>query len=310
MVKRFLIDTDTASDDAVAIMMAVLDPRVRVEAITVVAGNVPLDQGTENALYTLEICGASGVPVYRGLDKPLLRDLRTAEDVHGPDGMGGCNFPKAKQRPAEGNAVDAIIDIIYGSPGEITLVTLGPLTNVAAALIKEPSIARKVKEIYIMGGTAQTVGNITPAAEYNVWVDPEAARIVFRSGAPITMVGWDVSRLYAVITDEDSRELKKIGTPLAHFVVDINRHLREFCRNWTKVEGIDCPDPVTVAIAIDETLATKVGEFFVDVETQGELTRGQTVVDLLGVTRKKANAKVVLEADQKRFRDWLFRCVS
>src|SRR5574341_2138503 len=187
-----LIDTDTASDDAVALIMALRDPAFEVVAITVVAGTVPLAQGNRNARYTVELCGAS-VPVYEGAAKPLRRAASDATFFHGKDGLGDQGYPPPKARPAEGHAVDVLIDRIRGRPG-ILLVTLGPLTNLALALEKSPEIASRVGRCVVMGGAACTVGNVTPAAEYNIWCDPEAARSVFRSGMNLEMVGWEVGR--------------------------------------------------------------------------------------------------------------------
>jgi purine nucleosidase len=188
--RKFVIDTDTASDDAVALIMALKHPGVEVEAITIVAGNVEIDKCVRNALFTVELCG-SKVPVYRGADRPLRREPVHAHLVHGEDGLGNMNYPPPKSIEAEGYGPNVIVDTIRANPG-LVLVTLGPLTNVALALEKDPTIASQVSRCVIMGGVACTVGNITPAAEFNVWVDPEAAKTVFHSGLPIEMVGWEL----------------------------------------------------------------------------------------------------------------------
>lgn len=306
--RRFLIDTDTASDDAVALLMALRYPGIEIEAITVVAGNVPVEQGTQNALYTVELAGKR-VPVHMGLAKPLLRPLESAEWVHGQDGMGDIGLSLSGRTPAPGHAVDVIIDTLKRYPGEVTVVTLGPLTNLAAALIREPGIAKLPKEVIMMAGTGQGPGNVTPLAEYNVWVDPEAAKIVFASGMPLKLVGWDVSRGYAVITPEEAQAIRAIDTPYARFVVDIQAALSRFCRTVTRLEGFDLPDPITVAIALEPEIATVSRRLFVDVELGGEWGRGQTVVDHLGVTGRDPNVEVVLEADRGRFLDLLNRTV-
>jgi len=298
-LRRFLIDTDTASDDAVALLMALRTEGVKVEAITVVAGNVPLEQGVQNALYTVERSGVDA-PVYRGLAKPLLRPLRTARFCHGQDGMGDIGLPLAGRIPAAGNGVDAIIDTIRRFAGQITLVTLGPLTNVAVAVLKEPSIAGMVKECVVMGGIGLGHGNVVPAAEYNIWVDPEAAKIVFAAGFPITMVGWDVSRRYAAFGPEDAEKLRAIS-PLGEFVVSIQKAMRVFCIEKLKQDGFDLPDPIAMAVALDPNVAVRVERLHVDVETKGELTSGETVVDHLGITGHPPNANVVLDASRERF---------
>lgn len=303
-MRHFLIDTDTASDDAVALLMALRTEGIRVEAITVVAGNVPLEQGVQNALYTVERSGAKA-PVYPGLAKPLLRPLRTAQFCHGNDGMGDIGLPLSGRRPASGNGVDAIVDTIRRFPGEITLVTLGPLTNVAVAILKEPSLVGMVKECVVMGGIGLGHGNVVPAAEYNIWVDPEAARIVFNSGLPITMVGWEISRRYAAFNADDAEGLRSVSE-LGEFVVSIQKAMRVFCIEKLKQDGFDLPDPIAMAVAIDPEVAVRMERLHVDVETKGELTAGETVVDHLGITGEPANANVVLEASRERFLSVLY----
>jgi len=303
MSKRtFIIDTDTASDDAVALVMALRHPDVEVAAITVVAGNVPLPQALQNALYTVELCGAAErVPVYAGCDRPLRAALRTAEFVHGQDGMGDIGLPVRGRRPAEGVAVEVLVDEINRRPGgSVTLVTLGPLTNVARALQRDPGIARRLREIVTMGGTADAVGNITAAAEFNIWVDPEAAKIVFEAGAKLTMVGWDISRKYAVLDDAEAARLRAVG-PLGEFAVGIQAHLTEFVKAETHLAGFDLPDPIAMAVALDPTIATLVEKLHVRVETTGDITAGQTVVDHIGVEHGVPNVDVVLEASRERF---------
>ncbi len=281
-----------------ALLLALRTPGVDVRAITVVAGNVPLDQGVQNALYTCELAGAD-VPVYAGAARPRIRELHTGQTVHGDDGMGDIGLPLHGRVPAEGAAARVLVDEIRARPGEVTLVTLGPLTNVAAALELAPEIATELRSLVVMGGTSDHRGNITAAAEYNVWADPEAAAIVFESGAPLTMVGWDISRTYAVITPQDADEFRALG-PLGAFSVDIQRTLIEFCREQTLLDGYDLPDPIATAIAIDPAVATSVRPLHVAVETQGDLTRGATVVDFRG-TAQAPNADVVLEASRDRF---------
>jgi purine nucleosidase len=267
-------------------------------AITVVAGNVPVEQGVQNALYTCELAGFA-VPVHAGAAKPRTRDLHTGQAVHGDDGMGDIGLPLHGRSPAAGEAPQVLVDEIRARPGEVTLVTLGPLTNVAAAIELAPEIATQLRSLVVMGGTSDHRGNITAAAEYNVWADPEAAAIVFQSGAPLTMVGWDISRKYAVITPDDADELRALG-PLGAFSVDIQRTLIAFCREQTLLDGYDLPDPIATAIAIDPEIATDVRRLHVAVETHGELTRGATVVDFRG-TAQAPNVDVVLEASRERF---------
>jgi len=306
---RLLIDSDTGSDDAVALVMALMHPGVAVEAVTVVAGNVPLEQGTQNALYTLELCG-SDAPVFRGSAAPLLGPLESAQNVHGLDGMGDIGLPLSGREPSPGHAVDVLVERINASPGALTLVTLGPLTNVALALLRDPSIAGKVGHCVVMGGTGRGPGNVTPLAEYNVWADPEAAKVVFESGMPLTMVGWDISREYAVFGPEDSARLREMGTPLAEFCVDIQRVLDAWARENTHLAGFDMPDPIAMAVALDPSVATGTRRLFVAVETGGTWSRGQTVVDHLGVTGREPNVEVVTEASRGRFMEILHAAVG
>ena len=308
MARHFLIDTDTGSDDAVALVMAMRYPDVHIEAITVVAGNVPVDQGVQNALYTIELCQQS-IPVHRGMAAPLTRALETAQYVHGQDGMGDIGLELAGRPPASSDAVRVLLDTIHQFAGDLTLVTLGPLTNIAVALRQDSSIAQAVSECIIMGGTGRGHGNITPVGEYNFWADPEAAKIVFESGMPIKMVGWDISRTYAVFNPEDTAALRGIGTPLAHYCVDIQKALAQFALTTTRLPGFDLPDPIAMAIALDPSVATESQYRFVAIEAQSDLCRGQSVVDHLQVMGREPNAEVIMEASRERFLQMLFDAV-
>lgn len=309
MARHFLIDTDTASDDAVALVMAMRYPGVQIEAITVVAGNVPVDQGVQNALYTVELC-QQAIPVHRGMSAPLARPLETAQFVHGQDGMGDIGLPLTGRSPASDEAVCVLIETIHQYAGEITLVALGPLTNIAVALRQDPSIAQAGPECIIMGGTGRGHGNVTPVAEYNFWADPEAAHIVFESGMSIKMVGWDISRTFAVFNPADASALRAIDTPLARFCVDIQKTVEQFALTTTHLQGFDLPDPIAMAIALDPSVATSTQRCFVAIETVSTLCRGQSVVDLLGATAREANAEVIREASREQFLRILYDAVS
>lgn len=290
-MQSFIIDTDTASDDAVALIMALRWPDADVKAITVVAGNVDLEQATRNALYTVELCGKD-VPVYAGADRPLLRPYVHAQWYHGKDGMGEQGYPPPKSKPAAGHAVQALIDTIQANPG-IVLVTLGPLTNVALAVRQAPHIVANVSRCVVMGGAACTVGNVTPAAEYNIWCDPEAAQIVFQSGMPVEMVGWELCRGDANFRMNEIDEIKAINTTLAHFAIDCNASAIHANFVQSGERGLALPDPVTMAIALDpEKMVKRSSQHDVVVETQSELTRGMTVVDQLGVARDDRNREL------------------
>jgi len=301
-MRRFLIDTDTASDDAVALVMALRDPNVQVEAITVVAGNVSLDQGLQNALYTVELCQKQ-TPVYRGMASPILRPLETAQDIHGQDGMGDFGLPLSGRIPTRGHAVEIIKETINRYPGEISIVALGPLTNIAWALLFDPSLASKVKECIIMGGNSQGVGNTNPVAEFNIWVDPEAAKIVFASQMPIIMVDWYISKTFATISPSEAITLRNVGTKLATFCVDIQTH-------HASEKGFVIADPIAMAIALDRSVATETKRLFVEIETVSTISRGQTVVDHLNFMKKQPNAEVVLSASHEHFLQLLLKSVQ
>jgi purine nucleosidase len=321
-----LIDTDTASDDAVALIMALRSASVRVIAITTVAGNVGVQQATRNALYTIELCGA-GPPVYQGAEKPLARRLVTAEWFHGRDGLGDHGYPPPRRSAENQHAVEAIISTVRNNPG-LLLVTLGPLTNIALALAQAPDLGRHIGRCVIMGGAPCCEGNVTPAAEYNMWVDPEAARVVFRSGLPIELVGWQLCRGAAVIAPADIEFISKLGTELSKFAVECNSTAREAYRTQTGEDGISLPDPVAMSIALDPSIGVESSRHYVDIETATELTRGMTVVDRLGVAanehnratwaellhsgsnQRGPNAKVYWAIDAPRWKQALYSALS
>ena len=294
--RTFLIDTDTASDDAVALIMALRAPDVQVSAITVVAGNVDLQQATRNALYTVELCGAS-VPVYAGAAKPLVRAYQNATWFHGRDGLGDHNYPAPQQRANANHAVDAIIGTIEANPG-LVLVTLGPLTNIALAVSRNPAIASRVGRFVVMGGAPCCEGNVTPSAEYNIWVDPEAASIVMRSGLPVELIGWHLCRGGAVLSGDDIACVQAFNTKLAHFAIECNSHARKAYKTQTCEDGICLPDPVAMCIALDPTVGMNWSEHYVKVETHSELTRGMTVVDRLNVAEDERNRDIWQRAIQ------------
>ena len=319
MRRPLLIDTDTASDDAVALIMALRSPEVEVVAITIVAGNVATPQGSANARYTVELCGAA-VPVYEGALRPLLRAHRPATAFHGKDGLGDQGYPAPRTKAAPGHAVPALIEAIRSRPG-LTLVTLGPLTNVALAVAQAPDIVEKVERCVVMGGAACTVGNMTPAAEYNVWCDPEAARLCFRSGLPIEMVGWELCRGAANLDEDDIARCRALGTPLARFAIDCNGAALRANREMLGDPGIPLPDPVAMAVALDPTICTRKSRHRVDVECEGTLTRGMTVVDQLDVIAEGTGSTegwptglpavdVCWQIDVARWKELLFRSLG
>jgi purine nucleosidase len=316
MPRAFLVDTDVASDDAVALIMALRGPDVRVVAITTVAGNVGVRQATRNALYTVELCGAK-VPVFGGAEKPLTRAYQSATWFHGQDGFGDHGYPEPGQAPEKLHAVNAMVEAIEANPG-LVIVTLGPLTNLALALNRKPELAAKVGRCVVMGGAPCCEGNVTPAAEYNIWVDPEAARIVMLSGLPVELVGWQTCRGEAVLNEDDIGRVLKFNNPIAQFAIECNSRAREAYREQTGEDGISLPDPIAMSIALDPTVGNEWSYHYVEVETQTELTRGMTVVDRLNVAgdernhavwadaMRKGKTKVCWTIDNRRWKDALF----
>jgi len=290
-VKRtFLIDTDTASDDAVALIMALRWPEVEVAAITTVAGNVGVEQASRNALYTAQLC-ESEVPVFAGAEKPLTRAHVSASWFHGRDGLGDHGYLPPRRSVEKQSAVDAIIDTIESQPG-LVLVTLGPLTNIALALQNKPDIAGKVGRCVVMGGAPCCEGNVTPAAEYNIWCDPEAAGVVARSGLPVELIGWHLCRGEAALSRSDIQQVLNFGTPVSKFAIECNSRAQEAYLQQTGEHGISLPDPVAMAVALDPSIITSQSEHYMEVETHSELTRGMTVVDRLNVTSDERNRGV------------------
>jgi len=328
-MEKFIIDADTGSDDAVAILLALRDPSVEILGISIVSGNVPLELGILNTKSTMELC-EQDIKVYAGSNKPLLREYKeihnlddfmdhvksespisaSGQCVHGIDGMGDIGiYPKNKTYEKE-SGVDFLIKSLNEQPNEITVVTLGPLTNIAKAIEKDSSIIEKVKHCYVMGGTSDGSGNVSAAAEYNIWVDPEAAKIVFDSGMKITMVGWDNSYKYAMLKEDEMSLLKSLKTKYADFSVDIQKTLIDLTFRTYGFYGFDLPDPITMAIALDNKIIEESQQLDVIVDTRDGLTRGQTIVDYFGVENKHKNIRVVTKANKKRFMNLLIKSLK
>ncbi|MDJ0923992.1 MAG: nucleoside hydrolase [Acidimicrobiia bacterium] len=305
MQRRLVIDTDTGSDDAVALMLAVADPDSDIAAVTTVAGNAPLDVATRNALYTLELMDAGDVPVYEGCDRPLLRPLETAQWVHGEDGMGDMDLSRPKGTPREEHAVDALRQLSLEQPGELTLITLGPLTNIAAAIARDPELLTRYAHTYIMGGAPDAIGNVTPVGEYNFWADPEAAAMTVAAAGAKTLVGWNISRTRAVIGPVERRVLEAMNTEYSRFTLDINRVLDQVAREYNGLEGFDLPDPATVAVALDPDLVTKSADVCMAVATADE-TRGLTYIDARHGEAPQPNITVVWDIDEAAFKQRVY----
>lgn len=300
MTRRIFIDTDTASDDAVALLMAFeYDPSSLV-GIGVVAGNVPLEQAIQNALFVRELCQVQ-TPIYRGADRPLVRPLETAQNVHGEDGMGDIGLSIGDRNPNEGHAVHALIEAAEKYAGVLELVTLGPLTNIALALSLAPNIAKKIKRCVIMGGTSDGYGNITPVSEFNIWADPESAEIVFASDLNKVMVGWDISRKYAVFSDTEAAQLRALGTEKARIAVDSQVGVRQFCAEETGLDGFDLPDPIAMAVALSGQTIVRSTKASVTVHLDNGPARGMTIIDDRNYIERQKSTTIVLEADRQHF---------
>ena len=285
--RNILIDTDAGSDDAVALIMALRSPQVRVLAITVVAGNVSVQQGTTNALYTVELC-ASEVPVFSGAAAPLIRPLEDASWFHGQDGLGDLGHVPSTRKPEKEFAVDAMMRVIAANPG-IEIITLGPLTNLALALRQSPALAGNVSRCVVMGGAPCCEGNVSPAAEYNFWVDPEAAQVVLRSQLPIELIGWQLSRGQAVVSGQESADILALGTSFGEFAVHSNDIAARAYHTQTGEVGIALPDPAAMAILLHPALSLVSTEHYMDVQIESGITRGMSVVDKLGVAADPRN---------------------
>lgn len=297
--KRVILDCDPGHDDAISIILAASKVSdLKIEAITTVAGNVEVEKNTLNALKVCDIIGLDDVPVAQGADRPLIKEKQIAEEIHGETGLDGPELPENPTKKVIGqHAVDLIIEKVMASDGDITLVPTGPLTNIAMAMIREPKITPKIKEIVLMGGG--TFGNWTPAAEFNIWVDAEAAKVVFESGVPITMFGLDVTH-QALATQDIIKDLAKIDNEVSEFVVELLKFFAMTYKDYFGFEGGPIHDACTVAYLIDPSIF-EVEHVHVDIETKGEFTYGMTSVDLLRTTGKEPNANFATTLDQEKF---------
>ena len=312
--RRVILDADPGIDDAMAILLAAQSPELRIEAITVVPGNVLVDQGVQNALKLVELAGRTDIPVARGEKYPLRRKLITAPIVHGKNGLGETQLPSPAKSAESRHAVDLIIDLVCAHPGQITLLPMGPLTNIARVLLKRPDIAKQIPEIILMGGSIAG-GNASPAAEANIYNDPEAAKIVFESGIPITMVGLGATH-QTLLKRSHMAALADSRSPIACYVARI----ADFYIDFSESIGFDggaLHDPLAVGLAVDSSLAIESRPMHIAVETQGLLTYGETVANryllresvedagdhyvLTGIEPIEPNTQVPILIDADRF---------
>ncbi|CAM3733177.1 nucleoside hydrolase [Nocardiopsis rhodophaea] len=295
-----IIDTDTAQDDCVALLAGLLDPAADLRAITMVAGNVGFESQVRNAFMTLNAAGRLGeVPVHPGCRRPLVRPWVSAQDVHG-DGAGGLDMDFEGCATEGEHAVDTLVRMAAEHPGELSIVAIGPLTNIAMAAIRDPGFASNVEALYVMGGSNNGRGNITAAAEFNFYVDPEAAKAVFAAGFDITVVPWaPVTLNQAVFAQPALDEITALGTPLADFFTRVCGATLEFDRS-VGIDGTTHPDSLTAALLLHPELVRRSARYNVDVETSGELTRGYAAMSW-GVHGLPDNATVVEDVDAAGF---------
>ncbi|MBX0326335.1 nucleoside hydrolase [Oscillochloris sp. ZM17-4] len=296
---RVLLDTDPGIDDALAILLALASPEIDLAALAVVHGNCALSEAVRNGLDVLALGGAAHIPVAAGCDRPLLRPRFHAPEVHGVSGLGYAALPPSPAAAVAEHAVDLLIREVMAAPGEVTLVAVGPLTNVALAMRKEPRLAGSLRELIYMGGAFRIEGNASPLAEFNVYADPHAAQIVFTSGAPITIMPWDITRGVR-ITDVHIGRLLERGGPIAHFVAESTRYYMEMHRVRLGFAGCSLNDPAALALAyVPELAVTR--PVNVEVELSGELSVGKTVADFLGKTDRAPNVRLVEQFDGEGF---------
>jgi purine nucleosidase len=300
MSRRILLDTDTAGDDTQAILLAALADSIDLEALTIVAGNVPFEYEVANAKYTLDLADAAEIPVYEGARRPLVKDIEHATHVHGEGGLGGDLFPDTGIPSAEGHAVDAIVETLRDFPQEVTLVCIGPLTNIALALRREPDLNALADEIWVMGGAIGTLGNDTPAAEFNFWADPDAAKIVMNE-CDVTLVDWGLCVRQAMFDADTLARLDGGGTPYADFFTEITKQAREMNRERTGEPATAQPDLLTTACVCHPGLVTEQEKLFVDVDEREGMTRGYSLADVHGITGGAPRTRIVRTIDADLF---------
>jgi purine nucleosidase len=297
--KRIIIDTDPGIDDSLAILLALASPEVQLEGLTIVHGNCSMEQGARNALALLELARAGRVPVAKGCDLPLVQPSLLAPETHGNSGLGYAQLPEPGSRPIAQHGCDFLIEKILSNPGEITLVAIGPLTNIALAIRKEPRIVQSVKEVFIMGGAIRHEGNTTPLAEFNTYVDPHAAHIVYHSGMPITLTPLDVT-YQCLLLAADVERIKKVDSKIPPFIADATRYYMEFHDKHQGMPGCAINDPLVLALTFVPEMCNY-EECYVDVDISSGVSMGKTFADFYRVTGKPANMKVALEVRARDF---------
>ena len=297
--KRIIIDTDPGIDDACAILLALASPELSLEGLSIVHGNCSLEQATLNGLSMLELANADHIPVAKGCELPLVQPSLLAPETHGNTGLGYAKLPEPRIKPQVQHGCDFLIEQVRAYPGEITLVAIGPLTNVAMAIRKEPRFAREVKELIVMGGAIRHEGNTTALAEFNTYVDPHAAHIVYHAGIPTTLVPLDVT-YPCVLTQGDVDRLLQTESPLTRFIADATRFYMEFHDEFQGVQGCIINDPLALALTFAPELCDY-QELYVDVDISGGVSMGNTFADFYNHSKKPVNIKVALGVRGREF---------
>jgi purine nucleosidase len=297
-MNRFVIDTDPGVDDAHAIMMAFAHPQAKIEAITTVAGNVSLERTTANACTILDVLGQD-VPVFAGCDRALVARTPDAGHVHGTDGLGDSGYPPSQRNVTDEHAVNVLVRLANEAPGELTLIAIGPLTNLALATRLDPTLPGKYKGLVVMGGAIRGVGNVTPSAEFNVYTDPEASAIMYDAWPGLTLVSWETTMAHPFST-EQVETLMAIDSPRGEFFRRITRRTVEFLHELLGRQELLAPDGLAVAVALEPDIVRKAETHYVQVELAGQHTRGQTIVDWHDITEHEPNVNLVLELDTDR----------
>lgn len=301
MRKKVIIDTDPGIDDSIALLLALNSPKLEVLGITTTVGNIGIDLTTQNALKLVDFC-SKNIPVYKGAEAPLKKQVEISDDCHGKDGMGNINLPDSNRQPETQSAPDFLIEIGKRYHEEVSIISLGPMTNLATAIQKDPGAMSNFKEIISMGGGVG-IGNMSPVAEFNYWVDPEAAKVVYDFTIPVTMIGLNVTT-QVVFTPTDFDFIKKLGGEMSELIYNMQTHYINYYWETERVLGSIAHDVLAVAVACDPKLVETV-HCNVDIATDG-ITRGECVADLIGVWGQKKNCHVALQVDEEGFKDMFF----
>jgi purine nucleosidase len=301
MAEKVIFDTDPGIDDALALLLLAASPEVDLRAITVTHGNTSQEKCLRNALQLVELAGIKHVPVIRGASEPLVKELSVAEETHGDGGLGYAILPPSNVKPSSVLAHDAIIDEVERHPHEVTLLCVGPMTNIALALLKKPSIAGKVKRIIAMGGAIHYPGNATPQSEYNVYCDPEAFDIVLRAGIDFTLVPLDVT-YKCIFTTAHLARINQARDEIKKFITDSTRFYMEFHASHQDIHGCAINDPLAAALLIKPSLVTN-RDYFLSIELQSVSSKAKTIADHYGALKQTPNAKVAMEVDVESFMD-------